>query len=443
MTYQAPTGTSDLLPEQASLWRLLQRQAEQVFTLYGYLPIETPSFEHLDVFARGIGVDTDVVGKEMFMVFSSQKIEDLTAGLQLKPKDNLALRPEQTAGVARAVVQHSLVAPGSSAIKLCYAGSMFRHERPQKGRLREFHQIGVECLGASEPTSDAELITMLMAVFQEFGIPAAAMRLLLNSMGDDQCRPAYRQQVREFIEAHADGLCPDCVRRANTNPLRAFDCKNPDCQAVLAAAPRITDCLCPQCAEHYQQVKLLLDELGCAYQEDPRLVRGLDYYTRTVFEVQVLDGLGSQNAIGGGGRYDKLLAEFGAASVPGLGFAIGFERVALALEAAAVATSALPVPLAYIAAVDAECRQAAFTLASRLRAAGLAVELDHQARSLKSQFKAADKSGAAWVLVLGPDELACGQATLRQMVSRVERRVALDQVVTALTDDSLEECRST
>ncbi|MDR1712788.1 MAG: histidine--tRNA ligase [Coriobacteriales bacterium] len=429
MPYQAPTGTADLLPEQAWRWDAIQRQAASVFSRYGYQLIDTPIFEQLDVFVRGIGEATDVVGKEMYLAFSQHAVEAIAAGQAPKAKDTLALRPEQTAGVARAVVQHNLVPPGGAAIKLWYAGSMFRHERPQKGRLREFHQIGTECLGAAEPSADAEVILMLMDFFEGLGIPRASMRLLVNSMGDDACRPAYRQVVREFILAHADGLCPECVRRADSNPLRAFDCKNPDCQAVLAAAPLITDSLCPQCAEHYATVRQLLTEAGCDFEQAPRLVRGLDYYTRTVFEVQVTDGLGSQNAIGGGGRYDKLLAEFGGKPTPGLGFAVGFERICLALDAAGVAAPVLPLPEVFVAAVDTQARAAAFALAGQLRSAGLRAELDHQNRSLKSQLKAADKSGASWVAILGPDELAAGQLTLRHLASHEEQRTTTQQAI--------------
>ncbi|MDR0459251.1 MAG: ATP phosphoribosyltransferase regulatory subunit, partial [Coriobacteriales bacterium] len=250
-------------------------------------------------------------------------------------------------------------------------------------------------------------------------------------MGDDQCRPAYREQVRQFIRAH-DELCPDCQRRAETNPLRAFDCKNDRCQQIMLAAPRITDALCPSCAEHYSTVKRLVLASKIDFAEDYRLVRGLDYYTRTVFEVQVDLGLGSQNAIGGGGRYDKLIEAYDGLPTPGLGFAIGFERIAMVLDELKIDWASLNVPQVYIAAVDASCRDRAFTTASKLRAQGISVELDHQARSLRSQFKAADKSGAAFTVVLGPDELAQGLATLRNMATSVESQVALADLADAI-----------
>jgi histidyl-tRNA synthetase len=434
MALQAPRGTTDLLPQQAQALNRIQQLAHEVFSRYGYSLIETPTFEQLDVFVRGIGEATDVVGKEMFRVFSSGALTKLQEGDALKSDEILALRPEQTAGVARAVVQHNLVPPEGATVKLWYKGTMFRAERPQMGRLREFHQIGAECLGAAEPTADAEVIIMLMRFFEACGIPRSAMRLFLNSMGDDACRPAYREQVRGFIRNHTAELCPECIRRADTNPLRAFDCKNEACQQVLADAPRITDMLCAECRAHYEAVKGLLDAAGISYCEDPRLVRGLDYYTRTVFEVQVDVGLGSQNAVGGGGRYDGLIETFGGKPTPGLGFAVGLERIQLVLEATGNAVDTRLTPAVYVAAVDANARQAAFFLAQQMRDAGISVELDHQGRSLKSQFKQADKSGAQRVAIIGPDELAAGTVTLRTLDTHDECSVALSDVVETLTE---------
>ncbi|MDR3315030.1 MAG: histidine--tRNA ligase [Coriobacteriales bacterium] len=429
MALRAPTGTTDLLPEQAHAWNSIRTVALATFGLYGYQPIETPVFEQLEVFVRGIGDATDVVGKEMFLTFSQHAVEKIASGEKPSLADTLALRPEQTAGVARAIAQHNLVPPEAATLKLVYAGSMFRHERPQKGRLREFHQIGAECIGSAEPSADAEVIIMLMRFFESLGIPQDAMRLLINSMGDDDCRPAYREQVRAYILAHTTELCDECVRRADTNPLRSFDCKNPKCQEIMTDAPAITDALCPSCAAHYTTVKSLLDDAAITYVEQPCLVRGLDYYTRTVFEVQVVDGLGAQNAIGGGGRYDKLIAEFGGKPTPGLGFAVGFERIVLALQAAGAEGYALPHPQVYIAAVDASTRAMAFSLANRLRDVGIATELDHQSRSLKSQFKQAGRSGALFVVIVGPDEMARGVVTLRNMQSSEEQTVPLDDLV--------------
>ena len=318
---------------------------------------------------------------------------------------------------------------GAQPAKLMYAGPMFRAERPQKGRQRQFNQVGVECLGAEEPTIDAEAIIMLMCFYEKVGIPRDSMRLLLNSMGCEQCRPAYRELVRAYMDEHADELCDTCMTRAEVNPLRAFDCKNPQCAAIMADAPKITDHLCDECREHYDAVKALLDGAGVVYEEDYKLVRGLDYYTRTVFEVQVTEGMGSQNAIGGGGRYDKLAEEVGGRPTPGLGFALGFERCVLALEAAGVEFPRAQKCDLFVACVDDSVRARAFALVQECRDAGFTTEMDHQKRSLKSQFKLADKLGAARVAVLGPDELDAGEVTLRDMATHTEAKVRLEEVV--------------
>jgi len=400
-----------MLPDVARAWEHLQRTAQDLFSRYGYEPVYTPLFEHTEVFTRAIGEATDIVSKEMYT------FED-------KGGRSITLRPEGTASVVRASLEHNLTANGAQA-KLYYAGPMFRYERPQKGRMRQFWQIGIEVLGAAEPTADAEVITVLWRYFEALGLPAESMRLLLNSMGDENCRPAYRDSIATFIREHARGLCEECVRRAETNPLRAFDCKNPGCREVMSAASLLRDELCDECAAHYAAVKAHLDALGIPYVEDSTLVRGLDYYTRTVFEIQVDAGLGSQNAIGGGGRYDRLMEEYDGPPTPGLGFALGFERTLLAMQAAGIEVPAPSRAEVYIARVDDSVTAEVFALAQRLRDAGIAAELDHQGRSLKSQFKQADRLGARFVAVLGPDEVAAGEFTLRDMGTKEETRVAM------------------
>jgi histidyl-tRNA synthetase len=409
-----------MLPETAALWEHLTRIAQDLFATFGYEPVYTPLFEHTEVFTRGIGEATDIVSKEMYT------FED-------KGGRSITLRPEGTASVVRAALEHQLAANGQAA-KLYYAGAMFRYERPQKGRMRQFWQIGAELLGAAEPSADAELITLLWRFFEACGIPADNMRLLLNSMGDENCRPAYRDKVAAYIRDHAGGLCEECNRRADTNPLRAFDCKNPGCREIMAGAPLLRDELCDECAAHYSAVKGYLDGLDIPYVEDPSLVRGLDYYTRTVFEVQADAGLGSQNAIGGGGRYDRLTQEYGGPATPGLGFALGFERTALAMEAAGAKPRSHPRAEVYVAVVDSSVGKAAFAALSALRDAGIAAEADHQGRTLKSQFKQADKLGARLVLVIGPDELDAGEATLRDMSTKAETRVAIAHVAGAVRE---------
>ena len=433
MAIQAPEGTKDLLPDEALFWNQFKATATEVFGCYGYLPIETPVFEQTELFVRGIGEATDVVSKEMFTAVSGENLKRLLEGGSIKSKSRLSMRPEGTAGVVRAVVQHDLVPQGAAPAKLMYAGPMFRAERPQKGRQRQFNQIGIECLGAEEPTVDAEAIIMLMRFYEKVGIPAEVTRLYINSMGCDECRPAYRELVRAYMAEHADELCETCMTRAEVNPLRAFDCKNAGCADVMESAPRITDHLCDSCREHYAAVKELLDGAGVAYEENSKLVRGLDYYTRTVFEAQVIDGLGSQNAIGGGGRYDKLAEEVGGRPTPGLGFALGYERCTLALQAAGREFPKAQRCDLFVACVDASARAQAFALVQQCRDAGYVCEMDHQSRSLKSQFKLADKLGAARVAIMGPDELAQGCVKLRDMATREEELVSLGEVAAKLS----------
>lgn len=401
-----------MLPDVARAWEYLTRTAQELFARYGYEPIYTPLFEHTEVFTRGIGEATDIVSKEMYT------FED-------RSERSLTLRPEGTASVVRSALEHSLV-PQGSYTKLYYAGPMFRYERPQKGRMRQFWQIGIECLGAAEPSVDAEVIAVLIRFYETVGIPLENMRLLINSMGDENCRPAYRETVATFIRDHNEALCDECNRRAETNPLRAFDCKNPACAEIMAGAPLLRDELCDDCADHYEAVKDYLDGLGIDYIEEPKLVRGLDYYTRTVFEVQVDAGLGSQNAVGGGGRYDRLMEQYGGKPTPGLGFALGFERTLLALEAAGVEIPAPPLAEVYVARVDESVSGMAFGFTSALRETGIAAEMDHQARSLKAQFKQADRLGARLTVIVGPDELDAGEVTVRNMGSKEETRIPIE-----------------
>ena len=429
MAIQAPEGTRDLLPQEALYWQAFQSKAADIFGRYGYLPIDTPLFEQTDLFVRGIGEATDVVSKEMFTAISGENLKTLSGGGHIKNKSRLSLRPEGTASVVRAVVQHSLVSPGGTPAKLMYAGPMFRAERPQKGRQRQFNQVGIECLGSESPTIDAEAIIMLMHFYEALGLDKKDLRLLINSMGCEHCRPAYRELVRTYLLDHAEELCEECNTRAETNPLRAFDCKKESCRAVMEHAPRITDHLCPDCQNHYAAVKELLDLANISYLEDYTLVRGLDYYTRTVFEVQVTEGMGSQNAIGGGGRYDKLMQEIGGPATPGFGFALGYERCLLALEAQGFAIPEISAADFYIACVDESVRPRAFETMLALREAGYAGDMDHQARSLKAQFKQAGKQKVKYVLVFGPDELAQDMVTVRNMDSHTEFVLSLSALL--------------
>ncbi len=435
MQAQKAEGTKDLIGRDMRAWQQMQEVAAEVFGVYGFEPIETPAIEQVDVFVHGIGQSTDVVRKEMFRVFSGANLERaLSEGtdVKLKAKQRLALRPEGTAGVVRAVVENNLVPQGASPVKVYYAEAMFRGERPQKGRLRQFHQVGIEWLGAPDPAADAECIIMLMEFYRRLGFDLSKLRLLINSMGDPACRPAYRDKVRAFILGHADEMCDECRERAELNPLRAFDCKNDHCREVMRDAPLAPDNLCDECRTHYEQVKRYLDEAGVAYVEDPTLVRGLDYYTRTVFEVEAPGcGVGS---IGGGGRYDGLVELEGGKPTPGVGFAVGFERIQLALEAQGVTLGGDTEPVVYVANAGAELRDKVFSATQVLRGTGVRTEADYQGRSLKSQFKQADKLGACLVVVLGGDELAEGKVRIRNMRTHEEELVAWDEMAQAVKD---------
>ena len=435
MQAQRAEGTKDLIGREMRAWQRMQEVAAVTFGPYGFAPVETPAIEQLDVFVHGIGQSTDVVRKEMFRVFSganfARVLEDGTDA-KLKAKQRLALRPEGTAGVVRAVVENNLVPQGAAPVKLWYGEAMFRGERPQKGRLRQFHQVGIEWLGAPDPAADAECIIMLMEFYKRLGFDLSKLRLLINSMGDPACRPAYREKVRGFILDHADDMCDECRERAEINPLRAFDCKNEHCREIMKDAPLAPDNLCDECREHYSQVKRYLDAAGIQYVEDPTLVRGLDYYTRTVFEVEAPGaGVGS---IGGGGRYDGLVELEGGKPTPGVGFAVGFERICLALEAQGVDLGADEEGCVYVANAGAELRGEVFAVAHELRSTGVRTECDYQGRSLKSQFKQADKLGAGLIVVVGGDELAAGKVKLRNMATHEEELVARAAVVDAVRE---------
>lgn len=425
-------GTEDLYGSYMREWEFMVEAARRLFATYGFDGMETPALEQVATFVHGIGESTDVVRKEMFRVFSGALVDSLLkAGDEaaLKPRQRLALRPEGTAGVVRAVVEHNLVPQGAAPVKVWYSGPMFRGERPQKGRLRQFHQVGVEYLGTSDPAADAECIIMLMKYYEQLGFEHSDLRLTINSMGDPNCRPAYREAVRSFILSHADDLCDDCKERAELNPLRAFDCKNAHCRHIMTEAPRITEHLCDECVAHYNQVKRYLSAAKITFVEDPTLVRGLDYYTRTVFEVEAPgSGVG---AIGGGGRYDGLAELEGGRHTPGLGFAVGFERISLALATLGRTMGGSAPACVYVAATPDQ-REEAFALTLELREAGIRTEADRQERSLKGQFKQADKLGAQLCIVLGADEAMAGVVSLRDMTTHEQLKIPRAELVAHL-----------
>lgn len=435
MQAQKAEGTKDLIGREMRAWQRMQQIAADTFGPYGFNAIETPAIEQLDVFVHGIGQSTDVVRKEMFRVFSGAnfaRVLEEGTDAKLKAKQRLALRPEGTAGVVRSVVENNLVPQGSTPFKAWYAEAMFRGERPQKGRLRQFHQVGIEWLGAPDPAADAECIIMLMEFYRRLGFDLSQLRLLINSMGDPACRPAYRDAVRTFILDHADEMCDECRERAKLNPLRAFDCKNDHCREIMQGAPLMRDCLCDECRDHYERVKRYLDAAGISYVEDPTLVRGLDYYTRTVFEVEAPGaGVGS---IGGGGRYDGLVELEGGKPTPGVGFAVGFERAMLALEAFGNPIADDEPSSVYIAGTSASLRGEVFSLAHELRRLGVRTECDYQGKSLKGQFKQADKLDSTHIVVIGEDELAQGQVKLRDMNTHEEGLIARSEAARIIRD---------
>jgi histidyl-tRNA synthetase len=401
-------GMNDVLPGDVGRWQEMESTAREVFALYGYREVRTPVVEHHALFARGVGEATDIVNKEMYV------FED-------KGEELLCLRPEGTAGTVRAFIEHGAYVEGPQ--KWFYLGPMFRRERPQKGRYRQFHQIGCEAFGIAEPAIDAEQIALLDDYFARLGVKA---QLKLNTVGDAGCRPAYLAELKGWLEGRKKELCADCNERIGRNPLRVLDCKVPTCQPVLEQAPRLLDRLCDGCATHFGAVKAGLDALGVSYAIDGRLVRGLDYYVRTAFEF-TSDALGSQSAVAGGGRYDRLVETLGGPATPGIGFALGEERLSLILEKVGRASPERR-PVVFFVAADAEGAKVSLTLASRLRKAGIACDLDARGGKLQRQFKQAERVRARWALVLGGAEVASGQAKLKDMNTREEIPVALSEL---------------
>ena len=406
MTIQAVRGTRDILPDEVGSWHAIEAAARELFARYGYREIRTPVFEQTELFARGIGAETDIVSKEMYT------FADRDGG-------SLTLRPEATAGVVRAVIEHNL-AHTDPALKLYALGPMFRRERPQKGRYRQFHQVDVEAFGFTSPTIDAEVIELALAYLDACGV--TRHELVLNSVGDRTCRPGYVQALKQALRGKAASLCGDCQRRAVTNPLRIFDCKIPADQPLIDALPHTIDFLCGDCRTHFDAVRKYLDLFGVPWTLSHRLVRGLDYYTRTTFEV-LAGNIGAQSALLGGGRYDGLVKQLGGPDRVGIGFAAGIERLVLALPE----TLQLPEkrPDVFVAALGEPAREASLALLRDLRRAGLNAQIEYEGRSLKSQMKRADRLKAPVVFILGEDELARGEVTVRRMAASAQESVPL------------------
>jgi histidyl-tRNA synthetase len=423
----AVRGTRDLLPPETELWNHIETSARSVFERYAFGEIRTPIFEDTQLFSRGVGEETDIVSKEMY-TFTTAEARGQGVSTQ-----SLTLRPENTAGVVRAYIEHKLGETGQLQ-KLYYIGPQFRRERPQKGRYRQFFQIGAEVIGppsagSESPLRDAEVLEMLSTLLLELGI--TGWKLLLNSVGSATDRPLYVQTLRTALEPVVGSMCEDCQRRAVTNPLRVLDCKHPQDQPIIATLPRIWDSLDEGSKEHFAAVCTALDACGVPYEHDHRLVRGLDYYTRTTFEFVSVDAsLGTQNALLGGGRYDGLSEALGGPKAPGIGFAIGEDRLVLTLEAQATHTAQLAA--AYIAPLGDRMNAAALVLARELRAGGLRVELGDGSFRLKKSFEAANKLARA-IVILGEDEVASGILTVKHFASGEQFKVPRDQLGQELT----------
>jgi histidyl-tRNA synthetase len=420
---RAIRGTCDILPSEVRLWQAIEAEMRFVFELYGFGEIRTPIFEATDLFVRTVGADTDIVSKEMY-TFTDR--DDTTS---------LTLRPEGTAPVARAFVEHHL-ADESRMIRAYYIGPMFRRERPQKGRFRQFHQAGVEVLSANDnPAIEAEVIEMLAFLLERLGVAGFSLRI--NSIGCAECRPKFLERLRAEVARRSEGMCGDCRRRGETNPMRVFDCKVPSCQGLIAELPTITASLCRECTDHFAKFRSYLDERGLPYVVDPRLVRGLDYYMRTTFEL-ASEGLGAQDTLAAGGRYDGLVEGLDGPPARGFGFAMGLERLILSIrDPGRLAPQSGPDY--FLATHGDEAFRYATLLARKLRGAGRVVYLDFDGRSLKSQMRLAGKLGASRVVILGEDEVKSGSLTIRDMTTREQRESSEAELLAGLRPASGDE----
>jgi histidyl-tRNA synthetase len=417
VVYQAPTGTQDILPDEEPYWAFVEAEMRRQARLANYGEIRTPTFEQTGVFARGVGATTDIVEKEMYT------FED-------KGGDSMTLRPEATAGIVRAYLQRGLVSR-PQPVKLYMLLNTFRYDKPQRGRFREFRQIDFEAIGEADPSIDAELVSLQWRLYAGLGL--RNLSLQVNSIGDHKCRPAYIARLAEYFREHISGLCEECQRRLETNPLRLLDEKRPECQAVLEGAPKSADHLCPECRSHFEAWLGYVKNAGIPFTINSRLVRGLDYYTRSVWEVWP-PVVGAQSTIGGGGRYDGLAEQLGGKPTPGVGFATGVERIILELKSQHVSPPSLA-PLCVFLVYQAEGgKAAAFQLAEELRAQGISADLSFGDRKLGKQLGAADRSGARFAIILGDDELASGMLTLKDLRAEGadQQRIAREDLVSTL-----------
>ncbi len=411
-----PKGTKDVLPQDSYKWQYVESVARDVANAFAVREIRTPVFEHTELFNRGVGDTTDIVTKEMYT-------------FKDKGDRSITLKPEGTAGAVRSFIENGM-GNGVLPAKMYYIIPAFRYERPQAGRLREFHQFGVELFGAKGAQTDAEAILIADTLLKRLGI---AVKLCINSIGCPTCRAEYNRALKAFFAPNLDKLCYDCKSRYEKNPLRLLDCKEEECKKINAGAPSMLDYLCQDCANHFEQVKTYLKNAGVEYTIDPRIVRGLDYYTRTVFEF-VSTSIGAQGTVCAGGRYDGLIEQLGGNPTPAVGFAAGIERLLLVMLSCGAKFPEEPKPTVYLAGMDEACREKAFALAYALRSAGISAEIDHMERSIKAQFKYADKIGAKYVAVIGGNELADGKANVKNMQTGESESVAFEDMVSYFSE---------
>lgn len=412
MLTNAPRGTKDILPDTVGDWLYVENKIRSLCQRFGYQEIRTPMFEHTELFQRGIGEGTDVVDKEMYT-------------FQDRGDRSITLRPENTASAVRAYLQNKLY--GDNALtKLFYIGSMFRYDRPQAGRMREFHQFGVEAIGEINPAVDAEIILLAMKLLEGLGLKD--LELYINSVGCPKCRSKYREMLQNFFRDKLEDLCEDCRSRFERSPMRILDCKRDSDKPYMADAPRITDCLCDECSEHFNRLQKYLTKAGVKFSIDPRLVRGLDYYTKTAFEIKY-PPLGAQSAVAGGGRYDGLIEEMGGNPTPAVGFATGLERVLLALEKQGLLPDKKNAVDVYVVALGERAQEEAFKLVMDLRDAGLNAAVDYAGRSMKAQMKQANKLNARYAAIMGDDELADGVVVLRDMAGSEQEKLPVNELV--------------
>jgi histidyl-tRNA synthetase len=415
LKFKSIKGTKDILPGEVESWQRVEETIRRVLSAFNYREIRTPIFEQTSLFARSIGELTDIVSKEMYTFID-------------RSEESLTLRPEGTAAALRAFIQNNL-GEQTPLTKLYYMGPMFRQERPQAGRLRQFHQFGVEALGSSSPQLDVEMMLIALTVYRELGIMQFALKV--NSVGCQQCRPAYKKKLLEALQKVQSQLSPESQARVNQNPLRVLDSKDEKDRELTRTAPLMKDHLCPECSEHFLEVQKLLQSTGTSFEIDGRLVRGLDYYTKTAFEI-TSSALGSQDALAGGGRYDLLVEELGGKPTPGIGFAAGMERLMMVLAKVGTPAPSGLTPILYIVTTDDSSRRWAFTTASSLRSKGLRVEIDYLGRSVKAQMRESNRLEAQYSMVIGDTELKTQQAKLKNMKTGEETSVNLDALQSTL-----------